>query len=134
MPIIDYFPVFLRRQFKTLHCSDFPGVLIPLESAQRHHSVVSKAEKDGDNISNHSPDSSDAEKGEKGEKDISRRRSSVGYDVHTIEGMKAEVEADLQAFGVNSTYDSTSDSTCHARVHSNPLAISLSSRYRLTLH
>lgn len=105
MPVMDYFPVFIRRQFKTLECSDFPGVLIPLESAQRHHSVVSKAEKDADNISNHSPDSSDAEKGEK---DLSRRRFSVGYDVHTIEGMKAEIEADLQAFGVNSTYDSMS--------------------------
>lgn len=100
MSVTRFLPHFLARQFKTVECSDFPGVLIPLEHATRHHSVVSKAEKDGADLE---PTSSD----EKIEKGDVRRASVAAYDVHTIEGLRAEIEGDMSAFGLDSTYDRT---------------------------
>lgn len=60
--------------------SEFPDVHIPLQRAVRHQSVVSKAEKDGDTDTS----------------------SEGGL---TIESLRAEVEADLAAGGLNTAYD-----------------------------
>ena len=100
MPFHKYLPHFLARQFKTVESSDFPDVVIPLEGATRHHSVVEKAEKDG------FMEKSDVEKADSGSDEQERRSSVAAYDVHTIEGLRAEIEGDLTAFGASdSAYD-----------------------------
>lgn len=102
MGLTGLLPPFLRRQFKTVEIGDFPDVLIPLEAAQRHHSVVEKAEKDGDQVADGSPEGDDEKTGGV------RRTSVAAYDVHTIEGLKAEIDSDIAAFGHDSAYDRTS--------------------------
>lgn len=102
MPFHKYLPHFLARQFKTVDTSDFPDVVIPLERAQRHHSVVEKAERDGSVAFD-----GDVEKADSLSDDDKQRRASVAaYDIHTIEGLRAEIDADLTAFGASDTaYD-----------------------------
>lgn len=97
-------PHFLARQWKTPQCSDYPDVLIPLGHAERHHSVIEKAEKDG----SESPPGYDDEKGQ------GRSDSIAAYDVHTIEGLRSEVERDAAAFGANSAYDRMYQSLFHS--------------------
>ena len=115
MPIHQYLPHFLGRQFKTISSDDFPGVVIPLEHAERHHSVVEKAEKDA-------VTALDVEKGsDSSGKDVGRRGSVPAYDVHTIEGLRAEIENDLTAFGASdSAYDRTYTSLTPTRNMTSP--------------
>lgn len=106
--VTKFLPHFLARQFQPVRSENFPGVVIPLEHAQRHHSVVAKAEKNGEKLGM----SEDVEKGSSSsEKDLEgpgRRSSVAAYDVHTIEGLRAEIDSDLAAFGASdSAYDRT---------------------------
>lgn len=106
MGIEKYLPHRIARQFKTPECSDFPGVLIPLEHAQRHHSVVEieKAEKDekSTNVGEKSSPSPSQSIGENNGRNV-----NAAYDIHTIEGLRAEVENDVSSFGHDSMYDRT---------------------------
>ena len=77
--------------FKTHDVSDFPGVLIPLREAQRHHSVVGKHEE----ILAKTDSPNDEE-----------RVSIDQYSPYTIEGLKAEIDTDLAASGHDKAYDS----------------------------
>ena len=98
MPFHKYMPEFIARQFRTISVDDFPGVLVPLESAQRHHSVsAAKPEK---------LDEKDVASSNNGDK-LDDLHLNDAYDIHTIEGLKAEVEADVTAFGHDSAYDRT---------------------------
>ena len=106
MSLTKYMPHFLARQFKTVSTEDYQHVIIPLGHAQRHHSVVEKAEKDaivsGVDIEKGSPH----EKASSSDDDTPRRESVAAYDIHTIEGLRAEVDGDASAFGASSTaYD-----------------------------
>ena len=109
MPLHQYLPHFLARQLKTVSPDDFKHVVIPLHQAQRHPSVISKAEADGVEAI----ETTDIEKKpssfDKGiENGQERRESAAAYDVHTIEGLRAEVDGDLAAFGAMDTaYDRT---------------------------
>ena len=98
-------PHFLARQFKTVRCEDFPDVVIPLEHAHRHHSVVEKAEKDASAPTAVVGDLERADSSSD-ETKVQRKGSATAYDIHTIEGLRAEIEGDLTAFGANdSAYD-----------------------------
>ena len=81
--------------------SDFPGVLVPLEDAHRHSTVTKKyEEKLGSNAEGSStPDVVDSEK--------DGAHHSAEYTPYTIEGLRSEVETDLQAGGVSTAYDRT---------------------------
>ncbi|KAL9086425.1 MAG: hypothetical protein Q9159_004202 [Coniocarpon cinnabarinum] len=111
MPFHSFLPHFLARQFKTPSTADHPEVVIPLEHAQRHHSVVEKAEKDGEK----GLTPGDLEKRESSDdngSDDVRRGSVAAYDIHTIEGLRSEIDGDITAFGLNnSAYDRMSLST-----------------------
>ena len=97
MGLTQYLPHFLARQFGPVQQSDFPGVLIPFEHAERHHSVVSRAEElKAEDEKTSSPSDSDPEK-------LGERRSS--YSPYTIEGLRNEIVTDIAAFGHDSTYD-----------------------------
>lgn len=85
-------PMFMNP-FAKHDVSEFPGVLVPLSQAQRHSSAVLMAKKKDDKEGLSPPSS------EKGE-----RRSST-YNIYTIEGLRAEVEADVAAGGHSTTYD-----------------------------
>jgi hypothetical protein len=75
-------PYFLNP-FKKHDVSEFPGVLVPLQQARHRSSVISKIE------------STDT-----------RDDTSIGSAL-TIDSLKAEIESDLAASGVNGSYDST---------------------------
>lgn len=80
-------PRIILNPFKKHDVSEFPGVLVPLQqAAHRRSSVTSKLDSATTN-------------------DMSSEAQSVGG--LTISSLKAEVEEDLAASGVNSTYDST---------------------------
>ncbi|KAI9817224.1 MAG: hypothetical protein M1827_001337 [Pycnora praestabilis] len=89
---------FFMNPFRTHDVSDFPGVLIPLEHAERHNSVIRAAEEREKAGKGNSPmlsgiDSEDAPRG------------SAEYSAHTIEGLRAEIEEDVAASGHDTAYD-----------------------------
>ena len=100
-------PYFLNP-FAKHDVSEFPGVFQPLSEAHRNPSVVAAHEaKFG------KEDSSDKDV-EDGKLDISKESSSLGvskgvnqYSAYTVEGLKAEIDADLAAFGHDTVYDRT---------------------------
>ncbi|KAI9846621.1 MAG: hypothetical protein M1838_001220 [Thelocarpon superellum] len=84
-------PVFMNP-FAKHDVSEFPGVLIPLREAERHPSVVGTK---GDKLDKlDSPSNEEAGRG-----------AELVYSPHTIEGLRTEVEEDIAASGVDSTYD-----------------------------
>lgn len=76
--------------FKKYDVSEFPGVLVPLQKAAHRTSI--SAQRRGSITSG------------KIEKDENSFSSGVTQGL-TIEALKAEVEADLSASGLNSSYD-----------------------------
>lgn len=80
------------RQFKKTKSEDFPGVVIELQHAQRHASTYSNMER---RKSLKEKDGSDEE----------AHADAKEYDVHTVEGLRAEIDADMTAFGHDSVYD-----------------------------
>lgn len=88
----------LVAQFQTPHPSQYPDVYSPLESARRHKSVSSAAESWGKK-------DADAERLSPSSDDEETRRESRAYDIHTMEGLRAQLDHDATAFGTNSTYD-----------------------------
>ena len=98
--VTRFMPFFLARQFRPPSVDDYEGVLIPLEHARRHSSVVAKAEKDGEKFGSYSP-----ERFEDDEKHDVRKGSVSGYNVNTIESLRAEIEGDPSNFGSSGLYD-----------------------------
>ncbi|KAI9816985.1 MAG: hypothetical protein M1832_004969 [Thelocarpon impressellum] len=84
-------PLFLNPLAKH-DVSDFSNVLVPLADAPRHPSVVDKDSKLGKEAS--APRADDGENGEQ-----------RAYSAFTLEGLRAEIDDDLAASGVNSSYD-----------------------------
>ncbi|KAI9682203.1 MAG: hypothetical protein M1817_000257 [Caeruleum heppii] len=85
-------PIFVNP-FKKHDVNEYPGVLVPLQSAPRHPSIV---EKHDANLKDGAAPGSDGELG---------TRSSSDYSPFTIEGLRAEIDEDLAASGINSAYD-----------------------------
>lgn len=78
--------------FATHDVSEFEGVLIPLDRAVRHHSVVSNAEKEKEKDSDSESSSSTA----------AHTTPAQGL---TLESLRAEVEGDVAAGGSSTAYD-----------------------------
>jgi hypothetical protein len=85
-------PYFLNP-FKKHDVSEFPGVLVPMAQAPHRRSVVSMTES------------------KESRKDSSEDVPATDVGL-TIDGLRAEVEADLAAFGVDSAYDRMGPKTC----------------------
>ncbi|KAI9725633.1 MAG: hypothetical protein M1828_002918 [Chrysothrix sp. TS-e1954] len=98
--VTKFMPFFLARQFRPPSVDHYEGVLVPLEHARRHHSVVAKAEKDGEKFGSYSPERSSEE-----EKMGARKGSIAAYNINTVEGLKAEIDGDETSFGHDSLYD-----------------------------
>lgn len=79
---------FFVNPFRKHDVADFPDVLVPLQEAPRHPSVVRAYDEDA------------AEKSEGG-------RPGLEYGPYTIEGLKAEIDQDIAASGHNTIYDRT---------------------------
>ncbi|KAL9044477.1 MAG: hypothetical protein Q9214_002384 [Letrouitia sp. 1 TL-2023] len=82
-------PIFLNP-FRKHDVSDFDGVFVPLENAQRHPSVVAANEK---------------KFGDKGFSDEKAPESPPSYSAATIESLRAEIDLDLGASGHDTAYD-----------------------------
>ncbi|KAF2091246.1 MFS general substrate transporter [Saccharata proteae CBS 121410] len=81
--------------FKKHDVSEFPGVLVPLANAPRHPSVISKADDKAEEMTDEPVvDAADGS-----------IHSGTTTGVFTLEQLRAEVEADLAAAGVNTAYD-----------------------------
>lgn len=78
--------IWTLNPFKNFDVSDFPDVLVPLQQATRHHSIVS-TKKDDDKAS-----------------DAASVSTEPGL---TIESLKAEIEGDVAAGGMDTAYDRT---------------------------
>ena len=85
---------FMMNPFAKHDVSDFPGVLVPLDQAHRHVSVVDKKDNKLDPADGAATETAGPQAG--GE-----------YSAFTIESLRAEIDDDLAASGVNSTYDRT---------------------------
>lgn len=87
-------PLFVNP-FKKHDVKDFPGILVSLQDAPRHPSVLrGYEERAGGRNSTFDPD---AEKGQSPSRDEN--------SPYTIEGLKLEVEEDLAAAAHDTTYD-----------------------------
>ncbi|KAL9609857.1 MAG: hypothetical protein Q9167_005401 [Letrouitia subvulpina] len=82
-------PIFLNP-FRKHDVSDFEGVFVPLENAQRHPSVVAANEK---------------KFGDKDFSDEKAAESPPSYSAVTIESLRAEIDLDLAASGHDTAYD-----------------------------
>jgi hypothetical protein len=71
--------------------SNFPGVLIPLSDAQRHPSIAAGAEEKKLDM---------VDSDEKG-----TSLPSAQYSTLTIEALRADVETDVAASGIDTAYD-----------------------------
>ena len=89
---------FFVNPFKKHDVSEFEGVLIPLEDAQRHPSVVAAHDEKLGTVNGVPKDEKGAEAGE----DLS------AYSAYTIEGLRAEIDSDVAASGHDTSYDSKS--------------------------
>lgn len=76
--------------------SEFPDVLIPLEQAQRHHSVASAT--NGDTRKSSGEGSMDKEKADYSPP----QEDAAGQPTLTLESLRAEIELDLAAGGHDS--------------------------------
>ena len=72
---------------------DFPDVFVPLASAHRHPSVVA------------AHDEKLADKNGLSGKDEGVEAANPMYSAYTVEGLRAEIEADVVASGHDSAYD-----------------------------
>lgn len=72
---------FFINPFQKHDVSEFPGVLVPLEKANRRPSVISKSESD------------------------TEKEHSRDDGLFTVEMLRREVEGDLSAGGLDSAYD-----------------------------
>lgn len=87
-------PVFMNP-FQKHDVSDFPDVYIPLAHADRHRAVVPDHDaKLGGSNKQDTDDSVD-----------SHRSPSNEYSAYTIEGLKAEIDLDIAASGIDTAYD-----------------------------
>lgn len=97
--------VFLNP-WKKYNLKDFDSVIIPLDQAQRHHSVIAENQRRA-SMRTLVEEEKDAEKkpsidktsGDKGS------RSDGSATTTTIESLCAEIDADISASGHDSTYD-----------------------------
>lgn len=89
-------PYFLNP-FAKHDVSEFPGVLVPLQDARRHSVVTDKYDEKADKVAKlDSPGDAEREGGISG---------NTAYTPYTLEGLRAEIDEDLQSGGVNSAYD-----------------------------
>ncbi|KAI9806407.1 MAG: hypothetical protein M1833_003594 [Piccolia ochrophora] len=88
-------PAYFINPFKKHDVSEFPGVLVPFEEAARHPSAVTKSYNNAARAASLS--SSDPEK--------SGGVPTSGLTPYTIEALKAEIDADIGASGINLIYD-----------------------------
>ncbi|KAI9805810.1 MAG: hypothetical protein M1825_000424 [Sarcosagium campestre] len=90
---------FFINPFKKHDASEFEGVLVPLGEAPRHPSVVGTHHERSGKNGTLADGSSD--------KDAERASDRLSEDVspYSIEGLRAEIDADIGASGINATYD-----------------------------
>ena len=77
----------MQNPFKTHDVSDFPGVYVPMENAPRYQPNASGKMK-------HEDDS-----------DTASMSTSTTKPVFTLESLRAEIDEDLAAGGLNTAYD-----------------------------
>ena len=88
--------------FKKHDVSDFPDTYVPLNQAQRHHSVV---DSHGGNLAGLAPGSTLDDKKSGDESPKAGAGAGGGIDDFTIENLRAEIDADLAASGHDTAYD-----------------------------
>ena len=88
--------------FKKHDVSDFEGVYVPLANARRHPSVVAAHDEKFGTTDYRISDGARAEKD--GELGI---QAAGAYSAYTIEGLRAEIDADIAASGHDTVYDRT---------------------------
>ncbi|KAB8446227.1 hypothetical protein FH972_025209 [Carpinus fangiana] len=100
-----FLPERIAQQFRTIKSEDFPGVLVPLAQANRRSSLQHTT----DTLAGGAPPAyNDKDESKRDNADAERASvssSQVAYDPRTLEGLRAEIEADAAAFGVDSVYD-----------------------------
>jgi hypothetical protein len=88
---------FLINPFKNHDVSEFEGVYKPLRDSERHHSMTSAKDDKSSTASRKGPHG----------KDLEGSSPPPAYSANTIEGLRAEIDADVTAFGHDSVYDRT---------------------------
>ena len=86
--------------FKKHDVSDFEDVYVPLADARRHPSVVAAHDEKLGTIDGRTSDGARAEK----DGQLGIQAGDV-YSAYTIEGLRAEIDADIAASGHDTAYD-----------------------------
>jgi hypothetical protein len=123
---MPFLPLGIPRPFQKESVDNYPGVLVPLAHARRHHTVEAEyARRYSQEGEAAAPEASDSKKGasEDGKeaenvRDVEASRLRGVWDrTYTIEGLREEVNEDVAASGHDSSYDckSCASSPKHGR-------------------